>query len=190
MHRVYGSVVAVNELGKIFTKNIDAGFEIGCLLYLTDYARGQQVTEWEYITLILRKIDFFLKNDRRYAEFDAENMITGLVKAFNRIVTGQEAVTFHGIPLIGNLHYIGVAQVDEVGIAHIGKLGIRKATRVLLPEAFKAGFPEKLHQVSQPLRRRNPMVMLVKMVNMDKFYMPDSHSNKDKVTAPRTGTGL
>jgi hypothetical protein len=44
--------------------------------------------------------------------------------------------------------------------------------------------------VSQPLRRRNPMIMLVKMVNMDKFYMPGSHSNKDKVTVSRNGTGL
>lgn len=190
MHRVYGSIVVVNELGKIFTKNIDTGFEIGCLLYLTYYARRQQVTEREYITLVLREIDFFLENDRRYAEFDAENMITGLVKALNRIVTRQETVSFHGIPLIGNLHYIGVAQVDEVGVAHIGKLCIRKTTRVLLPEVFKTGFPEKLHQVSQPLRRRDPIVMLVKMVNMDKFDMPGGHSNKDKVTAPRTGTGL
>ena len=117
-------------------------------------------------------------------------MIAGLVKALNRIVTRQKAVSFHGIPLVGYLHYIGIAQVDEVGITHIGKLSIRKTTRILLPEVFKTGFPEKLYQVSQPLRRRNPMIMLVKMVNMDKFDMPGSHGNKDKGTAPRTGTGL
>lgn len=53
MYRVYGSVVVVDELGKILTKNIDARFEIGCLLYLTYNAWRQQVTKREYITLIL-----------------------------------------------------------------------------------------------------------------------------------------
>lgn len=117
-------------------------------------------------------------------------MVAGFVKAFNRIVAGQKAISFHSVPLISHLHYIRSAQVDKVGITYIGKLRIRKTTVILFPEMLKTGFPEKLHQVGQPFRRRNTVVMLVKMVNMDKFYMPGSHGNKDKVRAPRTGTGL
>ena len=115
------------------------------------------------------EIDLFLKNDRRYLEFDAEQNITWTVIAFDRFMAGQESIGLHVEQVIVYLHGEGCAEVDEIGVADIGEKRIGESFRILFPQMIKIGFPKKIYQMIERLTRLYPMIVLLEMIDMKKF---------------------
>jgi len=93
------------------------------------------------------------------------------MKTFNSVISGQEPICFHWKFFIINLHYKWSSKVDDICVSNIGKPGIRKTVRVLLPQVVKAGFPKKFNQVRKACRWRNTVVIILKMINMEKLNM-------------------
>jgi hypothetical protein len=96
-------------------------------------------------------------------------MIAWPVKAFDSVVTWQEAIRFHWKLLIIHLHGKRCTEIDNISITHVWKLGIRKSIGILFPKMFKPRFPKKINKLTKPRCGRRAVIIVFEMVDMKKF---------------------